>query len=138
MKKLLFLLFAFSISFVQSQNVNITCRFVSPVADSCSIRIDKYHIKEFEPFYKTIIKDNQCNFKFNIEKPTMTEFIYNKQSVNIWVEPNDSLTLTITNDSLSKAITMAGTGAIHNEFLKTFFSTFKNDFDRSEEHTSEL
>lgn len=130
MKKLAFILFIFSINFVQSQNVNITCHFVSPVADSCSIRLDKYHIKEFEPLTKTIIKDNQCNFKFSIENPTMVEFIYNKQSVNIWMEPNDNLNLDIANDSLHKSITMDGTGTLQNEFLKTFYSTFRNDFDK--------
>ena len=120
----------FQFNLAESQNVNITCRFASPVADSCGIRIDKYHIKEFDVLHKITIKDNQCNFKFSIEQPTMAEFNYNKQSINIWIEPTDDLSINISTDSLYKAITMEGTGAIHNEFLTTFYLTFRNDFDK--------
>lgn len=130
MKKIIIILLIISNSFVQSQNLNITCRFTSPKADSCNIRLDKYHIKEFEPVFKTILKDNQCNFKFSIDKPAMVELTYNKQSIDIWLEPNDDLSLKIADDSLAKAITFEGKGAIQNEFLKTFYSTFKSDFDK--------
>ena len=69
-------------------------------------------------------------FKLTIDKPCLAEFSYNKQSVNFWLEPNDDLKLTVDYDSLYKAIKMTGTGTVHNDFLKAFYATFKNDFDK--------
>ncbi|MGZ4059630.1 MAG: hypothetical protein ACXVPU_11395, partial [Bacteroidia bacterium] len=73
MKKIFFNLLFFSTALMHSQNVTINCHFISPVKDSCSIRADKYYIKDFEPVYKTPIKDDQCRFNFNIEKPSIAE-----------------------------------------------------------------
>ncbi len=113
-----------------AQNVSIACHFRMATEDSCSIRVDKYHITEYEPFFKQVLKDNDCNFKLTIDKPTMATLTYNKQSVNLWLEPNDDLKLNIAYDSLYKAISMEGKGTVHNLFLKAFYKTFKNDFDK--------
>ncbi|MGZ4116422.1 MAG: TlpA family protein disulfide reductase [Bacteroidia bacterium] len=131
MKKIFFNLLFFSTALMHSQNVTINCHFISPVKDSCSIRADKYYIKDFEPVYKTPIKDDQCRFNFNIEKPSIAELMYNGQSVNIWLEPGDNLNLTITEDSLYKAIKIEGTGITQNEFLRSFYLTFKDAFDKN-------
>ena len=98
--------------------------------DSCFITLDKYHIKEYEPAFKMQLKDNQCNFKINLDKPSLAELSYNHQSVNLWLEPNDNLKLTIAYDSLYKAISMEGPGTVNNEFLKAFYQTFKKDYDK--------
>ncbi len=130
MKKLFLVLLATTTHFINAQNVNIACHFSMASEDSCGIRLDKYYIREYEPFFKTVLKNNECTFKFTIDKPTMAEFSYNKQSVNIWLEPNDYLKLNIEYDSLYKAISMEGTGISANEFLKSFYKTFKNDYDK--------
>lgn len=130
MKKSILILFVLISLTSNAQNVNINCRFVIAYDDSCNIIIDKFHIKEYEPTYKATINDNQCSFKFSIEKPCIAEFIYSKQSVNIWLEPNDDITVNIVSDSLYKAITITGTGEANNLFLKEFGSTFKIDFDK--------
>ncbi len=130
MKKLLFLLFTSSNYFAQAQNVTINCHFSMASEDSCFLRLDKYHIKEYEPFYKMVLKDNECAFKFTVDNAMMAELMYNKQSVGIWLEPNDNLKLTIAYDSLYKAVSFEGQGTISNEFLKAFNKTFKNDFDK--------
>ena len=129
MKKLLFIT-SFITQFAVAQNVTVSCHFNLASVDSCSMRIDKYHIKNFDPTYKYALKENECVFKLTIDKPCLAEFSYNKQSVNFWLEPNDDLKLTVDYDSLYKAIKMTGTGTVHNDFLKAFYATFKNDFDK--------
>ena len=113
-----------------AQNVNIFCHFNLAAADSCSIRVDKFHIRDFDPLTKHALVENECQFKLNIDQPTLAEFMYNKQSVNFWLEPNDNLKLTIDYDSLYKAIKIEGTGSVHNSFLNAFFKSFKSDFDK--------
>lgn len=130
MKKALLFLTVIATGFATAQNVTINCHFNLAAADSCSLRVDKYHIKDFDPVYKNVLKENECVFKLTLDKPSLAEFSYNKQSVNFWLEPNDDLKLTIDYDSLYKAIKMEGTGTIHNEFLKAFYKTFKTDFDK--------
>ncbi len=130
MKRLVSIFLLISASLGNAQNVNINCHFSMATEDSCSIRLDKYHIKEYEPMYKTMLKENECNFKLAIEKPMMAAFIYNKQSVDVWLEPNFDLKLTVAYDSLYKAFTMEGTGTDPNVFLKLFYKTFRNDFDK--------
>ena len=129
MKKIITILLFLSAQLIYSQNVTINCHFVSAVKDSCSIRTDKYYIKDFEPVYKSLIKSDQCSFNFNIEKSGIVEFLYNNQSEDIWLEPGYNLTLTISTDSLHKAITIEGTNTAQNEFLKSFYLIFKDAFD---------
>jgi thiol-disulfide isomerase/thioredoxin len=130
MKKLIPILLFFSAQLIYSQNVTVNCHFVSTIKDSCSIRPDKYYIKDFEPVYKSFIKGDQCSFNFTIEKPGIVQFMYNNQSANIWLEPGYNLTLTISNDSLYKAITVEGANATQNAFLRSFYLTFKDAFDK--------
>ncbi|MEO8146593.1 MAG: TlpA disulfide reductase family protein [Bacteroidia bacterium] len=131
MKKIILLLTLFTSINAYSQIVNINCRFVLAYDDSCNISIDKFHIKEYEPAYKATINDNQCSFKFTIEQPGMVEFQYNKETLNIWIEPNDDATWSIVSDSLYKAIAFKGVSEAANNFLKEFNTTFKNDFDKA-------
>lgn len=124
------LLLLISAIIAQAQQVNISCRFVLAFEDSCNIRLDKYHIKEYEPVSKAVINENQCSFKFMIERPILADYIYNKQSVTLWLEPSDDLMLSVGSDSLIKAITYAGTGALHNTFLKDFYLNFGSDYNQ--------
>ncbi len=114
-----------------AQPVSINCRFVLAYDDSCTLRTDKYHIQDFDKEIKATINDNQCSFNINIDKPCIATFSYNKQLVDLWLEPGFEIQMNIISDSLHKAISFEGNGAEPNIFLKEFYIHFKNDFDKN-------
>ncbi len=130
MKKLFLIFSLLSVSLAQAQNASISCHFSMASQDTCIIRLHKYYISEYEPTVIALLKDNNCSFSLTVPNPCIAELMYNKQSVNLWLEPNDNMQLNIAYDSLYKAITIQGSGIVPNEFLKQFYKTFKNDFDK--------
>jgi thiol-disulfide isomerase/thioredoxin len=134
MRQNLFLLFFFLPLLVISQDkAGISIKFSSPSADSCSIRIQKYFIDEYEPEFKSAIKDGACMFSLPVQQPCIGMLQYNGQSVPVFIEPGDGLSMHIGNDSLYKSLTFSGGNvAAENTFLSEFYLRFHNDFDKEE------
>jgi hypothetical protein len=112
-KRLLPFLLLFSGFFSYAQNVTIHCEFSATGADSCSIRIDNYHINEYEPVFTAKVDNQQCQFSFAIDHPCVAELSYHNKSVNIWLEPNDSLTIKIGGELSYKTLGVEGKGSAH-------------------------
>ena len=129
-KRLLPLLLLFSGFVSDAQNVRIQCDFSAADADSCSIRIDNYHIKEYEPVFTAKVNNQQCQFSFAVEHPCVAELSYHNKSVNIWLEPNDSLTLKIGDELSYKTLGVDGKGSAHTVLLKSFYTRFGHDFNK--------
>ena len=130
MKTILYVLSFFSVLLVNAQQVTVGCRFSSTLTDSCSLRIDKYHIQEYEPMYKSSITEQTCTFKPAIDKPCLAELTVGKQLVRLCLEPNDDQPMQIGNDISSSSITAEGKGAVHTNFLLSFYTKFGKAFDR--------
>jgi len=132
MSRKIFSLLLFPLALSAQSNVNIHCRFISAAADSCIMIPAQYFIDEYEKPYSAVIKSNECDFHFELLQPTVAQFIYNHQSVHVFLEPGDEMQWTINGDSLQNAISFSGKGAVHNTFLLSFYELFKNDFDKEE------
>src|SRR5689334_2775340 len=110
--------------------VTIHCTFDKTVVDSCTLVPSVYFIDEYEKSYKAPIVNNQCDFSFAISKPAIARVTYIHQTTEIFIQPNDELQMKIAGDSGKLSISFAGTAANQNEFLKSFYQTFGDDFDK--------
>ncbi|MCX6189868.1 MAG: TlpA disulfide reductase family protein [Bacteroidetes bacterium] len=127
-KYLLLLLILPSLSFGQSY-ATVKLKFAASHSDSCTLKIDKVFIDEYNPTLQTKIDENECRFKVSLNNPTIAKLIYHQQSMMLFIEPNDALELTLAHDSLNGIVSIAGQGAEQNKFLTLFFKEFNFDFD---------
>lgn len=130
MTRKIFSLLLFPLALSAQSNVNIHCRFVSAIADSCVMVPAQYFIDDYEKSIRLRMSGNECDFHLTVSQPAVAQFIYNHQSVPIFLEPGYEMQWTINGDSLQNAISFSGKGALQNEFLRYFYETFKNDFDK--------
>ncbi len=129
-----FFVFVFLLTIIQFANaqntVTISCKFAMEFADSCFIKTDKYFL-DLPVITKAKIEESEATLKFEVAQPQIVDFDYNKQSVDIFVEPGDDMSFQIGTDSLSKSIVMQGTGAANNifyrEFMRKFYSSYNKD-----------
>src|SRR6188768_443381 len=122
------LLFLSPLAVAAQNGVNIHCTFTAATAgDSATIIPAQYFIDDFEKSYQTVVTNNECDLNFGVARPSVAQFSYHHQTIPIFVEPGDELQLNVGNDSLYKAISFSGKGAVHNEFLKNFYQTFNKD-----------
>ncbi len=130
MKKFVFVFMLLPL-FVAAQNAaTVSVRFTKAASDSCSIKVQRYYIDEFEPIYQGIIKENQCDFSIPLEHPMFVKFNYMHQTVTLYLEAGTNLQLTIGTDSLYKSITYGENTSLENLFLKDFYTEFHADFDK--------
>ena len=121
----------FPLALSAQSNVNIHCKFISTASDSCVMIPSQYFIDEYEKSYRAATR-NGCDFHFAVLQPNVALFIYNHQSVRVFLEPGDEMQWTIGADSLQDAISFSGSGAFHNQFLVAFYKKFRDDFDKEE------
>ncbi|MEO6166643.1 MAG: TlpA disulfide reductase family protein [Chitinophagales bacterium] len=122
---LLFLPFVLS-----AQNpVSIRCAFNDATGDTVMLVPIQYYLDEYEKSYSGVVAKNQCDFTIGVAEPAVTKFIYDNQSISLFVEPGDQLQIKIDDDPLLEA-SFSGKGAVQNEFLFSFYKTFRNDFDK--------
>lgn len=131
MKKYFLLFLIFPTLLVAQTSANLNLRFEAAAADSCYLSIDNYYIEAYNPNIKVRIKENHCNISIILEKTCIAKLTYNKQSVFLFIEKGDDMELTISKDSLHKAITFTGKGAEQNAFLIAFNNEFLNDYDKN-------
>jgi len=131
LKNLLVIFLFLPFTLLAQGNVKIHVVFTKAVSDSCRIIPAQYFIDEYEKVYNTGISNNQCDFSFSVAKPATAKFIYNHQQINLFVEPNVQLQINVAADSLKNSVSFTGSGAAENEFLKSFYQTFFNDFDKN-------
>ena len=111
-------------------NTTISVQFESAIADSCSIQVQQYFIDEYDPVFSSGIANNHCSFSLPLQKASFGRFNYNGRLVWIYLEPGAGLNFNISKYSLPDAITFSGGTAVENIFLKDFYRSFKNDFDK--------
>src|SRR5690349_4310360 len=109
-----FILFLFPVVIAAQNTVTIHCTFTSAGNDSVIVIPAQYFIDDFEKSYITTLNNGQCDFKFSVEKQAVAQFSYHHQSFPIYIEPGDEMQVNVGNDSLYKAISFAGRGAVHN------------------------
>ncbi len=138
MKKLFLLLLVFPFFLSAQPPANINLHFAGVVSDSCNLKIDNLYIDEYNPNLKAVIKNNQCSFNIILENPGIARLIYNKQSVVLFIHPGDEMDINIGADSLPKAISFSGRGAVENSFLNSFYNEYRNDYDKVRVHQAML
>jgi len=129
MKSLLIILISSFSQLLFAQNVKINCQFPEGSQDTCYLRIDKFHIKEYEPNEKAIINNLTCSFNLNIDQPSIAILSYNNQSIQLWLEPNDDLKIKFTSSNLVNDIQIEGKGLEQNKFLAAFSQKYKVDYN---------
>ncbi len=70
------------------------------------------------------LTNGKFEYTTQLSQPRLVEFVAGEMSQTIFVEPGNSLELEIKN----KTILFSGAGAEQNTFLKSFYTTFQNDF----------
>lgn len=120
----------FPLALSAQSNVNIHCRFTAAAVDSCIMIPAQYFIDEYEKAYRARISINESDFHFTVLQPTAGKFIYNHQSISVFLEPGDQMQWTINGETLQNAVSFSGKGALHNEFLLAFYKIFMDDFDK--------
>lgn len=130
MRKTWLLLFLCWTVTTHAQNVNLTCQFSNEQDDTCTLRIHKFHIQEYEPVYASNCIEKSCSFHITIDTPSVAELTMNSQTVLLWLEPNDNLILKIDKGLKYGSIKFEGNGALHNNFLHGFYKQFQTDFNR--------
>ncbi len=129
-KKIIFILLVLPFAVAAQNNVSVNCSFVSTTADTVTLIPSQYFIDEYEKSYTAITSNRQCDFNFNVAKPTVAKLIYRHQAINIFLEPGDKLEIKVGEDSLYKSVSFSGKGALHNQFLSSFYKNFNSDFDK--------
>jgi len=92
------------------------------VVDDIEFVVDKHFIGEIPTGDKMPVLENKFTYSFSTEKPIWVKIRYNEKATKIFVEPNDSIELTILNNNID-SIQLNGKGADNNQF----WNAFKNE-----------
>lgn len=99
--------------------VRISGKIINAGANSVKCRLIKdYILLKEEEFVVPVAKDSSFSFAFEIEKPTVIQFLYENRADDIYIEPNDSLYILF--DAARSKITplnFYGRGSVHNNYL---------------------
>lgn len=110
---------------LHAQSVVLNCHVAQVSGDSISLIPERHHIPEYEPVQTLVLNDGQCRFVTQLDRPLPALLKYHGQQVSLWLEPGDSLELTIKGESLLNGLTIAGKGATQNTFYVSFQKAFQ-------------
>src|SRR4051794_1692978 len=82
----------------------VNIHFTNVNADSCSIKFSEFYIDEYEPVFKSAIKNNACIISLSVKQAVPASVMYGSHKVPLYIEPAADLSLTINNDTLNKAV----------------------------------
>ncbi len=71
--------------------------------------------------------DGAFSTVLKIYEPTIGKFIYGARHVDIYLEPGNDMEITFLANDFKKTLKFEGEGNIHNEFLQSLKSEFKNE-----------
>ncbi len=122
-----FMVFLFLTNTVFAQNtVKITGTIKGAQSDSLHIAVDPLFLGVQDD--KNTLKvptSGSFSHNFTIERPQVVHLNYRNQSLPLYVEGGDDLSLTFFADGLLKTVEFSGKAAVHNQFLKDFNSKFE-------------
>jgi thiol-disulfide isomerase/thioredoxin len=130
MRKYLSIVFLFPTLLFAQPAANLKVSFDAATVDSCNLKIDNNFIDDYSPNLKAKIVQNHCSFIIALDKQVTAKLFYNKQSMQVFIEPGDAMNITVSKDSLYKSISFSGMGAEQNTFLISFYKEFKDDYDK--------
>lgn len=109
-------------------NASIHCNFKMAIDDSVIMILSVNYLDEFEPKMVAAVNNQQCDFSFPVARPCAVTLQTGTQSLQLFIEPGDNVTLTVQGDSLLNSTSFTGTGAENNTFLRAFLQKFNADF----------
>ncbi len=129
MQKILFSLLLLLSADVFSQNkVTIYGTIEKAGPESVTITNDKYFLGKKQEVHAAPVNDGKYSATFEIDHNRIVTLNYKDQSLKLYVEPGDSISLFLQGNAVPQ---IAGKGAVHNQFLFKFEASFKDDFNKT-------
>lgn len=126
--KLLPLFLLFTLSCV-AQKATITGTIENATAtDSIELIVDKTYLAQKQTHYKAAIQQNKFSIAVPLNRNSLLQLNFRNQSLPIYIEPDDNLTVNFKADNMSESIIFTGKSGANNTFYKKFTGQFKNDF----------
>ena len=128
----LLLIAVLSVNSVFAQlNFRITGTVAPEMQGNVQLRIDKTFLNRAHQINSGMINDGRISIKAILDRNHIAELSSKYFSIPIYIEPNDSLNIDLTEATSNYASYITGTGAEENKFLQKFLKQFGDDFNDS-------
>lgn len=96
--------------------------------DSIELVLDKTNLAQKQIHYKVALQQNKFSIDVPLDRNRLLKLNFRNQSLPVYIEPDDNLSINFKADNLPESITFSGKGSSNNTFYKKFADQFKNDF----------
>jgi thiol-disulfide isomerase/thioredoxin len=114
-------------------NVYINVSTLENPGDTISIIQDNYYLSYKTPIKKSVTDETgHCKFLLYTDKARTIQLLYKGKSIDLFIIPNDSLFIKITQQPLSWSVAFTGKGSTENSFLQSFNTKFSDELTGKE------
>lgn len=93
---------------------------------------DPTHLGAKPDIVKPEKSGKKFTFSVSIKQPTVAELHYATQTLKLYIEPGDNLTIDLQPDAANTTLPVfSGKGEVHNRFLQTFYKEFAPFYDKT-------
>ncbi len=134
--KVLTILIVFSIAFVsckdyykkqKSNTVVVSGQITNATGDSAWIEVYKAVGMDRITYGDKLIENGSFNIRFEIHKPQMAVFNDGNEITRMFIQPGDSLYLTLNTEEFDETIKYSGNGANENNYMAAKYMKFDDD-----------
>lgn len=131
MRIIILLLIALPTFLIAQNKATIVGTISNNTAEDIEFIIDKHYVGEPPSGDKMPVLKEKFTYSFSTEQPVWVKVRYNQKATKLYVEPNDSINLTIFDNNID-SIKLAGKGAANNQFWAAFEKEQFNVPDKNE------
>lgn len=125
----LLLLLIMMSGFINAQNnCSIVITIKDGVKDTVNLKVDNNYLGDKQQVIKAPSSGGEFHFNFKLDRNRVAELSYYNQSIQIYLEPGDDLTI-IPSGGLDSTVVFSGKAGANNKFLNLFNTKFKKDYD---------
>jgi thiol-disulfide isomerase/thioredoxin len=109
---------------VNKNLVIVAGQITNPNSDSAWVRIEPKIGRDFTSFGARLDDNNSFNIHFDIDEPLPVTFYDGNETTQMFVQPGDSIYITLDTKEFDETIKYSGTGADKNNFLAQNYLKF--------------
>ncbi|MBI4648039.1 MAG: TlpA family protein disulfide reductase [Bacteroidia bacterium] len=117
------------ISTIAKDNTNISGIIQNTSSDTAKFNFDILYLNAEPSSFIIPVNNGAFNCSFYIDKPVEANFIFKKDTINLFLEPGDSIFMSFKQGMLHETIKFSGKGGFNNTFLSGFYKKFIAHFN---------
>ncbi len=120
-----FLMALMCTTLLQASTVHLSIEVNQPTSDQVSLKYQKDgNTDQLSIFRVTLGADQAASFQLDLSKATFVTLEYDRQTIDLFLEPNDDLQLQWSNNHLKSSLQFSGKGSQNNRILHQYSTQF--------------